>query len=1263
MTAATPHGEAPPLSPLETLSDKNVLLLGTTGFLAKVILSMLIERFSVKRIFCLIRCTRSKSAQDRFYGEVLTSPMMEPLRARFGPAFERYVREQVVPFAGDLTEPSLGIAPEIIERLKRECDVVINSAGLVNFNPPLDTALESNAVGAQEIAELVRTFDRPRLVHVSTCFVAGEKSGRIREDTPILGYFPKQGEFPGVTFDHRREIEDLMRSIRQVKERTADAALGARFRKEALDRLKAEGRDAHERTVRAAITNQRRRWSAEEQIRVGLERAKHWGWPNIYTFTKALGEQAVASAENLEWAVVRPAIVESALTYPFPGWNEGMNTSAPLAYLGLKGQVAYPGPNDLILDVVPVDTVASAIIAASAALIEGESNKVYQVAAGDVNPVSMARTVHLVGLYKRQWVNRQEADGKMSWLRARLQERTAPVPVERKHYERFSSPAVRRVVGRARAVLDDLEPERYGPFGGLVSRARKATKDIEGELDRVIDAFDLFMPFIWENRYVFRTNHTRSLFERMSEADRALLPYGIEELDWRRYWMDIHLPGLEKYVFPKLDSAIGPKRIPIPRSYRDLAELFASRTAEHGPRVAFRMLKKDQVAEDSYTYRDVDRAARAVAMFLERRGLRKGDRVLLASEGRPEWGMSYFGVILAGGTVIPVDVDLSREEIANIARTARAIGAIVSDAQAEKLGDRPVNGNGVTATFPCPRWSFGDVFAEAHQLDPKDLVPARRRPEDVASIIFTSGTTGRPKGVVLTDKNFTALTARMLALFELNRTDTLLSVLPLHHTFEFSAGLLMPLASGSAITYLEERDARAHLPGRSTKTPVTAMVGVPAIWESLHRKLSKGLEERGGLVELAVRALMNLNRRLRDRTGFNPGRWVFRPMHDALGGRMRYLVSGAAALKPGIVKDLRGMGFSVYEGYGLTEASPVITVGWPRSKTPPGSVGWPLPGLDVRIHAADEAGVGEILARGPTIMHGYLEDEAATVATVIDGWLHTGDRGRLDDDGRLFIVGREKEVIIDTSGKNVYPDEIEELYANHPLIKEMSVVGVPADTGTGERVAALVVPDYDAEPAKERGYSNDEVREQIRLHFRQAGSKLPFARRVKIMHLWDGELPRTSTRKVKRNVVRKEIERLESAVNAARRVGREEGDARTPEQQARLWVRRTIASIAQRKTEGVTGGMTLADGLGFDSLMQLELFPAIEAEFPRAKITQEEMIAAETGQRRRPARQPRSERGRRAGGGRRQPGGGATAPGARSARRRRQVRARGGCSS
>lgn len=1187
-TAMAVNSEISALSPTNALAGRHILLLGTTGFLAKVMLSLLLEHFGLRRVTCMIRGTRSKTPRDRLLNEVMTSEMMERLREKLGPAFDSIVETQIDAVSGDLGQPRLGLDDPTFDRLKGDVDVVINSAGLVNFNPALDAAVEANAEGALRVAELARDLGA-KLVHVSTCYVAGARSGRVREEIEVGG-FPAQDDMPGVRLDWRRELDDLARTIQQVKDRTHDAALEAQFRTAALERLEAEGREPHERTVRAAVTNQRRRWVAEEQIRLGLERAQHWGWTNIYTYSKALGEQAIADTKGLDWSIVRPAIVESAATYPFPGWNEGMNTTAPLAYLGLNGQVTYPGDNELILDVVPVDAVASATLAAAAGLIEGEHNRVYQVAAGDVNPCTMARTTTLVGLYKRRRTRAQMESGEISRLRGEWELRQEPHSTPRDRYERFSTPALKRWVGRARGVLERVSPEHYGPVGTVIARAQEKAQQIEEDLGKAVDAFELFMPFIWENRYVFITRNTRSLFERMPEAERGKLPYGIEDLDWRTYWLDIHLPGLEKWVFPKLDIG-GPKRTAIPRDYRDLAELFDVRTRRHGRRVAYRLLEESGVSE-AFTFRDVRKSAFAASQWLQDAGLSDGRRILLVSEGRPEWGMSYFGVVLSGAVCIPIDVDLSAEEITNIAAAAGAEHAIVSDAHHPRL-----EGRGLELI------RFDTLFARAHELhEVDDMRPAKRRPEDPASIIFTSGTTGRPKGVVLTHQNFAALTARLSILFDLGHTDAMLSVLPPHHTFEFSAGLLMPLAKGSSVTYLSERSP--ELIGKAfEETPVTALVGVPAVMESLHRKIFNRIDPLVWPVRASLLGLIRLNERLRNRTGVNLGRIVFKPVHDAFGGRLRFLVSGAAPLEPEVFSDLRGLGFAVHEGYGLTEASPVISVGWPRQVTPAGSVGWPLPGVEVKILDPDAEGVGEILASGPTIMQGYLDAPEATAETVKDGWLHTGDRGRIDEEGRLYVVGREKDVIIDTSGKNVYPDELEVIYAKHDRIEELSVVGLPAESGSGERVACLVVPKEDPDTPREV------VREEIRAHFREVSAKQPFARRVKVLHIWEGELPRTSTRKVKRSLVKDELEKLERLSEAARGAEARSTNISDPVER---WVRGAIGAIARKKSSEVQMDSRLVDDLGFDSLMQLELLSSLEAERPSARISADELASAGT---------------------------------------------------
>ena len=263
-------------------------------------------------------------------------------------------------------------------------------------------------------------------------------------------------------------------------------------------------------------------------------------------------------------------------------------------------------------------------------------------------------------------------------------------------------------------------------------------------------------------------------------------------------------------------------------------------------------------------------------------------------------------------------------------------------------------------------------------------------------------------------------------------------MLPLHHTFEFSAGFLMPLIHGASITYLEEIEADAISDALDSGN-ITGMVGVPALWQLFERKIWKAFSERGPLVERAFDSIVDVNRSLRDKLPWDlgVGKLAFYPVHKKLGGRLRLLISGGSALPPETMKAFRGLGFNLFEGYGMTEAAPVLTVTRPGDARLLGSVGRALPGIDVRIDQPDERGIGEVVAKGPNVMLGYYENAEATGQTIVDGWLHTGDLGRLDDDGNLYIVGRKKEMILGPSGENVYPDELEELYGDSACIKEL----------------------------------------------------------------------------------------------------------------------------------------------------------------------------------------------------------------------------------
>jgi long-chain acyl-CoA synthetase len=433
------------------------------------------------------------------------------------------------------------------------------------------------------------------------------------------------------------------------------------------------------------------------------------------------------------------------------------------------------------------------------------------------------------------------------------------------------------------------------------------------------------------------------------------------------------------------------------------------------------------------------------------------------------------------------------------------------------------------------------------------------------------------------------MVSKLSSLFTLYKHDKLLSVLPLHHTLEFSAGLLMPMMHGASVDYLEELEADS-LARALEDQGVTGMVGVPALFQLLERKIYKNVSDAGVLVEKAFDSIVELNRSLRDKLPWDvsAGKLLFYPVHRKLGGRMRLLITGGSALPPETLKAFRGLGFNLYEGYGMTESSPVLTVTRPGDKIVAGSVGRALPGIDVRIENPDASGIGEVIAKGPNVMTGYFENPDATAQTLHGGWLHTGDLGRLDADGNLFIVGRKKEMILGPSGENVYPDELEELYRDSKYVKELSVVGLVASSDAGashgghETVAILVVPDY------EQGGDREAVREAVREHIRKVSKGLPLYKRPKIVHLWDHDLPKTASRKVRRRDVIKELQRLERAARGGAELKKLEVSA------AGTWLLDLLADVSQRK-RGTLASETRLDELGFDSLMFTELAVALEA--------------------------------------------------------------------
>src|SRR5438094_143534 len=588
-----------------------------------------------------------------------------------------------------------------------------------------------------------------------------------------------------------------------------------------------------------------------------------------------------------------------------------------------------------------------------------------------------------------------------------------------------------------------------------------------------------------------------------------------------------------------------------------------------GPRVALRFYAGEDSAselartrDDHITYDELARFSDRAGRALQSAGIKAGDRVLLMSENRPEWAMGYFGILKAGAAAAPLDQGLSAQEVQNCAAAAKAPLLLASPKVVERL--RAVPGLR-TLTLP----------AGLRRSDEAGLPPLRRSAaaDDVASVLFTSGTTGKPKGVVLTHRNFASLAAKIAGLFDLRVGEGVLSVLPLHHTFEFSCGLLVPLMLGAEITYLDELTADRLSDALNTGR-IHALIGVPALWQLLHRRLTQELASRPRAVEAAIQAAMALHGELRNRTPFNVGKLLFWPIHNRFGGKLRLLVSGGSALPEEVQKAFDELGFDLTEGYGLTEAAPVLSVTMPENRLRTGTVGPPLPGVEIRIENPDADGVGEVLAKGPNVMAGYLDDPEATREVLAGGWLRTGDLGRLDEDGHLTLVGRKKDLILDASGKNVYPDELEEIYGASPRIKELSIVGLPDGKGH-ERVACLCVP------------AAREDRAKVEEHFARISAELPFWKRVKVLHFWDGDLPKTATRKVKRPLVVAELLRLEKATAAATQLATEPAGSDA-------WLYDLLADLAQKPRGSVNAQTRLVADLGFDSLLVAELTVALE---------------------------------------------------------------------
>lgn len=498
-----------------TFRQQEILLTGANGFLGKVIFGLLIDRYpNFKHLHVLIRPKSGSSPQERFRREVLESEPLTELVKEFGLT---RLADRVTVWGGDATELLCGFGESDLTSLQGRVGLVLNCVGLVDFFAPLDEALRVNVYSVEQVAALTQRLGA-KLLHVSTCYVAGCADGLVEETEPIRGFYPQRRGVADVRFDYAQELDECYRRVEKIRQVEQE-------------------KDTFESSTRRR----------DQLIELGRRRAAHWGWVNTYTYTKSIGEQVLSAVPNLNFTIVRPAIVESALSFPFSGWVEGGRTAAPLVLMALGGLKDWPVRRDIPLEVVPVDQVAAATLVAGALLLNDEHEPVYQLATADTNPLWLGTLVELlvdeaervaenVSLFPR-WLD------PFNRLRFLSEEQAS-------HRRRRSE---RRLSG-----LDKLAASiqrKLISFGGssspVLARWRASLRRMELQLSFREKVLGQYLPFIYGHRYIFEARRIGDGYTKISELDRELLRWSPNEIDWDSYWRKNQIEGIKKWIEPE----------------------------------------------------------------------------------------------------------------------------------------------------------------------------------------------------------------------------------------------------------------------------------------------------------------------------------------------------------------------------------------------------------------------------------------------------------------------------------------------------------------------------------------------------------------------------------------------------------------------------------------------------------------------------------------------------------------------------------------
>jgi len=535
---------------------------------------------------------------------------------------------------------------------------------------------------------------------------------------------------------------------------------------------------------------------------------------------------------------------------------------------------------------------------------------------------------------------------------------------------------------------------------------------------------------------------------------------------------------------------------------KTLGEIFEVSVRNYPDKLA---LKK---GTNEYSYSKLKAEILKLKNYLRHLGLKSGDRYAVIGENRPEWAIGYLAILRAGLVVVPMDPLLSEGEILHILRESEAKGVISSEGQQYKIESIRRELKALKSIIPMNSIKNLEIPKEV----PEEIID----PGSLAVLIFTSGTTGTSKAVMLSHTNILSNVDAIEKTIPVYPDDTFVSIIPMHHTFEGTCGFLYPLYCGAAIYYppsLKPNELVATL----KEAKVSCLIAVPLLFEKLlagvHRKITSASIVTKMLFATisGVGSVFSFLRKP-----------LFSKVRKEMGlDNLRLTVSGGAAIPEKVIKGLELLGIPILQGYGLTESAPVLTCNVLK-KSKNESVGLPLPNVEVKIDDTDEQGIGEIIARGPNIMLGYYKNKKATDAVIKNGWLYTGDLGYIDQEGYVHITGRKKSLIVTQTGKNIYPEELEDILIKSQWIKEVLVVPRIDPKTKKEEVCALIFPDYELleqySISRQVNLSQEEVQALIKEEVKKCNENLPAYKKITQFEIREEEFPKTTTQKIKRHM-------------------------------------------------------------------------------------------------------------------------------------------------